>query len=316
MAKKTEDFARAYARSLKLRGMDGPIDLYLYRPLGFLAAWLLSFTKASPNAVTVLSMIFGLCAGLVAIPGSPRAFLACAVFFQLANIADCADGQLARLTGRGSLLGRVIDGSADLVVNASVFLGSLAGLIRSGLDPRRATFLVLLGSLAKIMSCAYYDRAITRYAAVMEGPHDGAGAPDELSIVRAQIASSSGGLGLLWRIYAAWLRIQEYGETRGASRAGHAAMARPDSAEARRAYQDAMLPLLSLWSFAIPSASALDFLVFAAMGRMGLYFEACIALGAATLALMAAQRIIELRLAALIPALQGETLPALDDQSD
>ena len=125
-------FAEAYKKSMKIRGMDGPVDLYIFRPIGFAIAWLLSFTRASPNAVTLVSVLFGLAAGIAALGGSPSAFLLCALLFQLSNCFDCADGQLARLTGRHSELGRLIDGLADYAVNISVFLGVLLGLFPLG----------------------------------------------------------------------------------------------------------------------------------------------------------------------------------------
>ena len=49
-----------------------------------------------------------------------------AVLFQVKTLLDNADGPLARVTGRVTLVGRYLDTLADLVVNAALFaaLGS------------------------------------------------------------------------------------------------------------------------------------------------------------------------------------------------
>ena len=130
-----ESFSTAYGRSMKLRGMDGPVDLFIYRPIGFLIAWLMSFTRITPNAVTLVSMGLGIGAGIAALSGSVQGFLLCAFLYQAANCLDCADGQLARLTGTGSPEGRIIDGIGDIVVNVSIFLCAILGL-RPGGPPR------------------------------------------------------------------------------------------------------------------------------------------------------------------------------------
>ena len=295
--RKLDSFAAAYGRSMKPRGMDGPIDLYLYRPIGFAIAWLLSFTKASPNQVTALSIALGLGAGLAAALGGPPAFLACAILFQLSNCLDCADGQLARLTGRHSELGRVIDGLADLAVNLAVFLGVLAGLLRSGAPAVPATIMVVAGGLAKIASCMYYDRAITRYAAAMSGAVEGAGTASELASARERAAAARGSSRLFWVIYANYVRLQEWGEAK-TRREGCAPKPLALGEISKQAYSEAMLPLLSLWSFTGPSASVLYFLPFAALGRIDLFFKTCLFLALASVGLLALQQLVEQRLRA------------------
>ena len=57
-----------------------------------------------------------------------------------------------------------------------------------------------------------------------------------------------------------------------------------------------MLPLLSLWSFSGPSAHALYFLIFAAIGRIQFYFETSIVLVALSCICLVFEQIVELRL--------------------
>ena len=65
-------------------------------------------------------------AGLAAAVAIARGeFVAGAVLLQLRTLLDNADGQLARVSGRTSALGRYLDTEIDLVVNAALF-GALA----------------------------------------------------------------------------------------------------------------------------------------------------------------------------------------------
>ena len=158
----------AYRRSMKPRGMDGPFDLFIYRPVGFAIAWTLSFTGVSPNTVTALSAVLGLAAGLCALGGSPAAFLLCGLLFQVSNFLDCADGQLARLTGRQSPEGRIIDGFADYLVYAFVYLGVLLGLVHSGHARIAAVSLFVAGAVTTAFCNMQYDRAISRFSDMLE----------------------------------------------------------------------------------------------------------------------------------------------------
>ena len=279
----------AYLKSMKIRGMDGPIDLYLYRPLGFLVAWPLSRTGMSPNAVTLLSALFGLAAGCAALPGTASGFLLCAILFQASNCFDCADGQLARMTGKYSRDGRLLDGFADYSVNVFVLAGVLVGLLRERRDPVITLFLVLAGGGATALSCLYYDRAITRFADFCRGK-DGDEAK-ELGLALEKSASVRGFPGLLWRLYALYLRAQK---ENGAGRAARPAPEAMTEA-ARRGYLRAMYPLLGAWSFTGPSAHVLYFLVFAAAGRMEMYLVASVALAIATALFLNAQQAVDLK---------------------
>jgi phosphatidylglycerophosphate synthase len=300
---KEGSFFSAYERSMKPRGMDGPVDLFIFRPVGFVIAWALSFTRASPNSVTLISVLLGLAAGLSALPGTKAAFLACAVLFQASNCFDCADGQLARLSGRHSPEGRLVDGVADYAVNLLVLAGVLAGLVHSGAALGPTLGMVAGGGLAAAFSCLYYDRAITRFAAAVAGkPDDGL---EELESARDFMASTKGSKRALWTVYYWYLRLQcdaadrarRTRETPGRQPRLRALSPceEPLPERSRSVYTEAMLPILSLWSFTGPSAHVLYFLAFAIAGKIELYFLACFALAIATAFLLLAQQLVDLK---------------------
>jgi phosphatidylglycerophosphate synthase len=75
--------------------------------------------RVSPVVVVVANGIAGLAAA-AAIAGEH--LVVAAVLLQLRTLLDNADGQLARVTGRTSALGRYLDTEVDLVVNAALFV--------------------------------------------------------------------------------------------------------------------------------------------------------------------------------------------------
>lgn len=86
------------------------IDLAFYRPIGF--AWACLFRKlhVTPNAVTIASIFIGIAAGICFYYPDWWHTAAGMLLLIWANSYDSADGQLARLTGQHSRLGRILDG--------------------------------------------------------------------------------------------------------------------------------------------------------------------------------------------------------------
>lgn len=124
--------------TFKPRDVEEPVDYYVNRPLATLLVDVLARTPITPNQVTVLSGLVGLAAGIV-IATAPmgRSFqvpLAGVLLF-VSMLLDCADGQLARLRGQSSMMGRALDGYVDVLPVASTFLGMAWYFYRAGYDP-------------------------------------------------------------------------------------------------------------------------------------------------------------------------------------
>ncbi|MBN1894017.1 CDP-alcohol phosphatidyltransferase family protein [bacterium] len=125
-------FTRLFRNTLKPIETEELPDLFLYRPLAFLMVLALRPLPVSPNAVTCTSMVMGICAGIHFARCSP---VLGGLFALAANVLDCADGQLARLKGVSSKLGKALDGLADVITNISMLAGTAWGMIRSSHDP-------------------------------------------------------------------------------------------------------------------------------------------------------------------------------------
>ena len=98
--------------TLKSADTEEPIDLVFYRPIGY--RWALLFQKLGvhPNTVTIASIFLGVAAGVFFYFENIYYNLIGMLLLIWANSYDSADGQLARMTGQKSRLGRILDGLA------------------------------------------------------------------------------------------------------------------------------------------------------------------------------------------------------------
>ena len=87
------------------------IDIHFYRPIGY--RWALFFNRlgVTPNQITIASIFIGIAAGICFYFTSFRINLLGVFLLIWANSYDSADGQLARMTGQKSELGRILDGA-------------------------------------------------------------------------------------------------------------------------------------------------------------------------------------------------------------
>jgi len=104
------------------RELEDPLNFYFYHPLAARLARLLVPTGISPNAVSVGSLIALLAAAwaFTGLPWPQNALVGLA--FMLAwHIIDGADGDLARMTGRASATGELVDGVCDYAGNVVLY---------------------------------------------------------------------------------------------------------------------------------------------------------------------------------------------------
>jgi phosphatidylglycerophosphate synthase len=120
-----EPFWAGYWKSLKPLEVEEPIDVWVHRPLAYVLARALLPTPVSPNLVTLISIAFGLATGVAMVMDFPGHLPVAGLCLFLSAVFDCADGQLARMRGTSSALGRMLDGVADLVVAIAAVGGSI-----------------------------------------------------------------------------------------------------------------------------------------------------------------------------------------------
>jgi phosphatidylglycerophosphate synthase len=94
--------------------MEDPLNRYFYHPLAARLARLLEPTGISPNAVSVMGMVsVWAAAWCYAALAWPLGALLGFVLLLLWHVLDGADGDLARMTGKSSPTGELVDGVCD-----------------------------------------------------------------------------------------------------------------------------------------------------------------------------------------------------------
>lgn len=108
--------------SLKSQDTEEWLDIYFNRPIGYV--WAIFFRKLGihPNVVTVFSIILGVIAGILFYFDDLKYTIIGILFLIWANHFDSCDGQLARLTGKKTRAGRILDGFAGDVWFVTIYV--------------------------------------------------------------------------------------------------------------------------------------------------------------------------------------------------
>lgn len=111
------------ARANKPREVEGVLDTYLIRPLGYLVATILMRTAITPNMLSVAAVIAAVFCALGYASATLQGAYWGLLFMLLHSAFDSSDGQLARLTGRDSDSGAVVDGICDHLSFTVIYIG-------------------------------------------------------------------------------------------------------------------------------------------------------------------------------------------------
>ena len=117
-------------KSIKGFDTEEKLDLYFYRPFGFLFAKIALHTGISPTQLTIAGMLLGVSSGYFFIQNENSQALAIgSILFIIAGVLDSADGQLARMGGKSTRIGIVLDGLCDNLVFATVYISSTLTIV-------------------------------------------------------------------------------------------------------------------------------------------------------------------------------------------
>ncbi|MEU7741758.1 CDP-alcohol phosphatidyltransferase family protein [Nonomuraea sp. NPDC049158] len=128
--------------------------LYMRR-LSIYVTWLTAKTSITPNQLTWVMTVAGIVAGVVlALPGLWAA-VGAALLVQVYLLLDCSDGELARWTGRTSLVGVYLDRVGAYFTEAALLIG--LGWRASAVLPDWYTVLGVAAALGAILIKAETD---------------------------------------------------------------------------------------------------------------------------------------------------------------
>jgi len=168
MSQQVETPHSRIAATYKAREVEGALDLYFYRPLGFRVAEFFAHLKVTPAGVSVLAGLCGVVAGHLYFYRNLAINIAGMIFHVCANALDNADGQLARLTRQESRKGRIIDSVADHLGFASVYIHLTLRCAFAGASPA-IWFLALGAAISHALQGAAADYYRTSFLYFADG---------------------------------------------------------------------------------------------------------------------------------------------------
>lgn len=198
-----------YFRSLKPWETEELINQYVNRPIAYLAALGFRRLGASPNFVTLLAMCFGVSSGIFFARGDHRSELTAAALLAVMNLLDCADGQLARILGKSSKLGKTLDGIGDFMTHLSIFFG-VAYALSVKVGSPYPFVLAALAQFSMYVHIMFYDHFKGVFINLAYPDYgDRLEAPETLKVAAEKARRGGKGLGMLLPVmYYAFYRFE------------------------------------------------------------------------------------------------------------
>src|SRR5881397_1443642 len=142
------------------KSQDGMVSKFLNRPISRVITRLLLKLPITPNACTMLTFALAPVAFVFLVRGDYTGFLAGTALFQLINILDGCDGEIARAKYLDSERGRRLDAFCDFAANLIFVLCLGVGLFRQPSVSANIRFVYLFESLITFFLMA---RGLGRY---------------------------------------------------------------------------------------------------------------------------------------------------------
>jgi phosphatidylglycerophosphate synthase len=213
-------FAERYQKALAFKSLDieEPIDRRFHRPIAAVLTAMMASLPIKPNHVTLLSLASGWSGAYLLYRaffaetlGPPWLWLLAGFFLFGSVILDCADGQLARLRGGGSRVGRILDGFVDVLVLLPTYV-----ILGFGIKAHFGTFWIwvaAVGGFSTWIHCIVYDKLKNLYLAHTMPEAGGGEGTESVETVKEEQrqAREQGALlerFLLW-VYLGYLQVQE-----------------------------------------------------------------------------------------------------------
>jgi hypothetical protein len=198
----------SFEDTLKSNDTEEKIDIYFYRPIGYQIALFCAKINITPNTVTIISIFFGVAAGILFYFPVLWINVIGMLLLIFANSLDSADGQLARITNNKSRFGRILDGFAGDFWFASIHIALCLRLQNEGWPAWIWVFGVGAG-IAHVFQSAmadYYRNVHLYFIKGVSGSE-----LDNSAALNAELVSSdmSSFMRVVTKGYANYTRLQE-----------------------------------------------------------------------------------------------------------
>ena len=141
-------FKEMLQASFKSKDTEEWLDVYFTRPIGLVFAIFWNKLGVHPNVITILSIFFGVGAGIMFGYTDLMHNILGVLLLMFANFCDSTDGQMARLTGKKTLLGRVLDGFSGDVWFATIYFAIIFRLFNQNIPGTELHWHLLIFVLA------------------------------------------------------------------------------------------------------------------------------------------------------------------------
>ena len=102
------------------------------RPISFrISAFLLHRWDISPNSITWFGLALAMAMSVILAHGGPLWLATGGALYQAVMLADCVDGDIARLTYTTSRFGAALDTGFDMLANLAFVVGLMIGLVQT-----------------------------------------------------------------------------------------------------------------------------------------------------------------------------------------
>lgn len=184
--------------SIKSFDTEEKLDLYFYRPLGFLIAKASLPLGVTPTQLTITGLLCGFVSAAFCVQTDSDAALslACALLV-LAGIFDSSDGQLERIGGKSTKLGLVLDGLCNNLVFAAAYISCTITLLpRWGMSIWPVALFAGICHFLQSSMLDYYNREYLYFGVGKRRHHWN---PTEQECAR-EAACSNGRDKIFWRL--------------------------------------------------------------------------------------------------------------------
>lgn len=145
------------------------LDIYFFRPVGYLLARAARSLKLTPNTITIIGMILGVVSGHLFYYSSLTVNIV-GIFLKIfSNMLDSADGQLARMTHTESQTGRILDGISSHLIFTSIYIHLCLRYIHEG-GSGWIFAAALLAGASHYIQAAWGDYFRHAYISIVRGP--------------------------------------------------------------------------------------------------------------------------------------------------
>ncbi|MDO9184303.1 MAG: CDP-alcohol phosphatidyltransferase family protein [Bacteriovorax sp.] len=111
-----------FKNSIKSPDTEEKLDLFFYRPFGYIIAVSANFLGMNPTMLSLMGLLSGIIASYYFFyADSFSVILIASLYFVLSGVFDSADGQLARISNQSTSIGLIFDGVCDSLVTIIVY---------------------------------------------------------------------------------------------------------------------------------------------------------------------------------------------------